>query len=205
MVIEKADFADIIRKNFSKLTGSELKMLCAIAGKTNSLGYCSTSNKEFVELMSIDEENKVSERTISALVASLIAKKVITLTLNRHKNQRWLFIKGYSRYKKIVDEEFMSEEQLKFHKAFPRKQIDCAVPGHVDIDKLIEMIKRQPFVAQTDNMGLYSCCIKNYKLIMDEHWPAPENLNLQSKMSTSRDYSEKETNSLYQSAEEIKI
>lgn len=205
MVIEKADFADIIRKNFSKLTGSELKMLIAIAGKTNSLGYCSTSNKDFAKLLSIDEENKTSERTISALVASLRAKKVITLTINSHKNQRWLFIKGYSRYKKIVDEEFMSEEQLKFHKAFPCKEINCAIPKSVDIDKLIEMIKRSTYVTTMDNMDLKSCCIKNYDKIIRGDYDDEKYKNLSPRLSNGRQYTKEEYDSLYQSVDEIEI
>ena len=62
----------------------------------------------------------------------------------------------------------MSEAQNKFAAAFPDKIIDCDIPGHIDIDKLIHALRynTSDWFRSQKNITLKSC-IKHYNKILD--------------------------------------
>lgn len=59
-----------------------------------------------------------------------------------------------------------TEAQKKFAAAFPDKLIDCDIPAHVDIDKIIEGVKQSEFFRTQKNITLASC-IKHYDKIIN--------------------------------------
>lgn len=198
------EIGKIMRRAFElRIDGSQLRMLLAIANGTNDRGYCVVSNLQFSSWLSSNGK-PASTRAISDWIADLKNAKIINVVQNKHQHERRIYIKGCKSANKVWSEDEMSPEQLKFHEAFPDREINCEVPPNVDIDKLIDRIKRSNFLVHAHNMSLRSCCVKYYKQIM-AGWRDAEDMPQRSKFSTGRISSVEEMNSLFQKIEDIEI
>ena len=69
-------------------------------------------------------------------------------------------------YQPLTEDYQMSDAQLKFHRAFPDREIDCDWPiSGYDIDKVIEEINKSSFLMNAKNLSLRSC-LKHYNYIV---------------------------------------
>ena len=203
-MIENKDIGAVLRKaDGADLSGTELKMLLRILLTTNNFGYSAETN------YSLQEHFKWSERTVTEAVSGLKKKNIIRVVLNKHKNRRQIYICGLvpfgSEYEEPKFEE-MSPEQQKFKKAFPNRIVDCEVPENVDMDALIEQIKKIDWINQAKNMTLKSFVYKYYNKIMNGEWTNSQVIQMKPKANfTQREYTKEEMNSLFQSVDEIEF
>ena len=203
-MIENKDIGAVLRKaDGADLSGTELKMLLRILLTINNFGYSAETN------YSLQEHFKWSERTVTEAVSGLKKKNIIRVVLNKHKTRRQIYICGLvpfgSEYEEPKFEE-MSPEQQKFKKAFPNRVVDCEVPENVDMDALIEKIKKIDWINQAKNMTLKSFVYKYYNKIMNGEWANSQVIQMKPKANfTQREYTKEEMNSLFQSIDEIEF
>lgn len=161
----KIDYKRIVeRMNSPLLTGNELKTYVMIVNNLNSYGFCTLSNETLAKHFG------VSERTISLWVGGLDRKQFVNVIYNSHKHCRHIYLKGQklmeTPYQPLTEDYQMSDAQLKFHRAFPEREIDCDWPLYgYDIDKVIEEIHHSSFLMNARNLSLRSC-LKHYNYIV---------------------------------------
>lgn len=168
-MIENSKLGSILREVDSmNLDGREIKLFLHLLVKVNDFGYCDESNEDLAKRMN------VSERTITDTVSTLKKKGIINVVQNRHKHRRQIYVRRLGDNPKYQEEpsfEEMTEAQKKFKTLFPNRTVDCDVPATVNMDELLEEMKRSWWLMnKADNMSLRSCCIKHFKLIMSGHY-----------------------------------
>lgn len=186
-----------------ELDGLSVRLLLYVLKNTNDFGYCEKSNQQ------ISEHFDVSERSITGSVSILASKGLIRIVQNRHKHKRMIYVQGLSqaqRYREEPPIEAMTPGQKKFKELFPDRTVDCDIPIGVDIDQLLEEMKKSTWImTKAHNMTLKSCCITHYKLIMSGHYRDEKFIEKTSSFSTKRTYSSNELNSLFQDVDDIEI
>ena len=109
----------------------------------------------------------------------------------------------------------LSENQIKFAKHFPKKEIDADLKPEQNIDLLIQAINKSDFLPNRDNLKL-SFFVKHYDEILDgkydrfekdkeklkEYWL---NQNTKDSSFKGRNYSKEELNALFDSIDEIEV
>lgn len=100
-----------------------------------------------------------------------------------------------------------SREQARFHGAFPDKPIDCEVPAHVDIDKLIGAIKVKPFLRDNSNISLKSCVNKYYEYIQSNAYKPFKNAAEPDKKNDfmRREYTKEQLDAMYTRVEDFEV
>lgn len=189
------------RAEKANISGDETKLLTAIMFRVNVNNCCQTTNEEFSKIMS------VSVPSITRWLSQLAKKELITITINPRRHVRNIYPQIRKKRQKRVwdDEADMSEKQLKFKKAFPKKIIDCEVKDEVDIDVVIAKVKRSTFLRTEPNITLKSILGNCYKKMMRGEYEDREYLvrKQKSNFSTARDYTEEQYSALYHNVEDL--
>ena len=197
------DYEKILRTaDKSGLNGYEMKMFVAIATRINEKGFCETSNEIFTRHFG------VSERTITSWINALEEKKLIQCIQNRHKHKRQIYLKmnGLVKvpFEPITNENLMTEAQYKFHKALPDRDIDCEWDPALDMDAVIDEIKKSYFLRNC-NMQL-SSFKANYNKVIAGVYRDPGFMGVNAKpVGCQREYTRAEMNSLFQDPEDIVV
>lgn len=183
-----------------KLGDSVYRFLSFLCLRANSSNCVTLSNEVLVKMLG------VCERSITGWASTLVAEDLINVVYNRRKHQRLIYINVADR-KRYVEPDYkdLSPAQRKFKDRFPNREIDCDVPSHVDMDRLLAEIELSFFLKTCDNMSLKSCVGKNYQLILKGWWRDSKYKNSQSNFSTGRNHTRDEMNSLFQNIEDIDI
>lgn len=189
-------FQNAMAKAFEhNLSGEEFKMFSAILLNMNEFKACNKTNATLARFMG------VSESSVSRLIRNLARRNLITVNLNVYKHLRSIKLVDERQRVyvpqvsiNITSERAMSKEQLKFHRAFPRKAIDCEVPKNVNIDYVISMVQDSR-LKDYDNVSLKSCVIKLYNELMKGNYRLDKYIpDKKQNFSTGRNYSAEEMN-----------
>ena len=181
------------------LTGDEFKLFGAILLNMNEYYACNKTNQFLARFLN------VSPSSVSKWVGSMVKKGILTVTLNVYKHLRSIKLTNPQCARpEPVPERAMTEAQLKFHKAFPKKAINCEIPKNVNIDLLIAMVKESR-LKDYDNVSLYSCVVRYYDDIMRGVYRSDTLIpkGRAGGFSTERKHTKEETDRLYMSIEEL--
>ena len=178
----------------------QLKLLIAIENGRDSRGIFKKKNSELQEMFK-KAGHPVGERAIQKMLEQLKDEELITIKLDRRKQERYIRL-SYSKKNKCFEYAEMSPAQKKFQDAFPSRTVNVEVPENVDMDKLISKIQNSKYLTRYELTSL-RWYIEHYEEIMSGTYDNDK--FKKSSFSTARDYTKEECNSLFQSIDEIEI
>jgi len=140
------------------LSAEEKELYYEIKERCNPAGYCTDSNAELAKALN------VSEKTITARLAGLIAKKFANTTLNTHKHKRLIYLHvpgAVQEPEKPTGEEI--QENVKNFQESLKKAI---IFGNIDPKLLVQRFKESPYLENLeDNSTQFVMTIDQIKFL----------------------------------------
>lgn len=144
------------------LTAEEKEVYYELVDRINERGYCTTPNAEFAKVL------RVSEKTITARLASMKKKGFINIIQNNHKHRRQIY---FNLPRNVIgsEEKPPTEEELADKtKLFQEALKKAIVFGSIDFNVLIEKLHQSPYLEKVkDNTTQFTLTRKQILFLSD--------------------------------------
>lgn len=181
----------------SNLTAGEIKLLLLVQNCRNSNGAFKMSNVELGKVL------RVEDRTLQYWISHLESLQLIRRFVDHRTHTRIIRL-NYSKKEELLEYCEMSPEQKMFQDAFPHRKVNCEVPEGVDIRKIIAAIENSSYY----KTQLCNASLQYFVDIYEDEILTEKRIDFEKakkRLSTQRDYTKEETNSLFQDIEDVEI
>lgn len=138
-----------IRKS-KRITPEEKELYYEISDRLTEGGFSKATNSELAKALG------VSERSISTRLSGLISKGCAKITLNRHKHERWIWLKspGEQTEEARPNDDCFKDKKNRLENSF-KKSI---VFGDVDFEVLVEkLLNETTYLQELKNNDIQFC------------------------------------------------